>query len=328
MSASLFSDFLKTPQFRTGTALWTHDETNQPIIDGVLWEGDVLMLLGSEKAGKSILGLQLAFCLTSGQPFLDKYAVPVPCSVLYIQTEGKPSEMVERMLAMRETLEIDDTRFYHLHQRFLPLDTEEMVVRLMQEIDKLSVPPKVIIVDSLYTSMLGDLNDNKSVRKLFTMLSPLLDRYKATLVLIHHETKEARADNGQIIERGDKGSYGSVFLRAWCSHILYLKKHKDKTRTLSCDTQRSGKVLEREELVLVEPHPLCFELAGEISPYMHKVKAVLEQAPTGGFLIDDLLKLTGLSRTAVEKSLRCFEKDSVLGKNTSKPRRYWVLQQK
>ena len=125
MSASLFSDFLKTPQFRTGTALWTHDETNQPIIDGVLWEGDVLMLLGSEKAGKSILGLQLAFCLTSGQPFLDKYAVPVPCSVLYIQTEGKPSEMVERMLAMRETLEIDDTRFYHLHQRFLPLRSAE-----------------------------------------------------------------------------------------------------------------------------------------------------------------------------------------------------------
>src|SRR3990167_3579460 len=328
MANPLFTTFLKTPQFRTGDALWTHPETNQAIVEGVLWEGDVLMLLGSEKAGKSILGLQLAFCLTSGHPFLDKYAVTMPCSVLYIQTEGKPSEMVDRMLAMRDTLAIDDTRFYHLHQRFLPLDTEEIIIRLMQEIDKLPQPPKVIIVDSLYTSMLGDLNDNKSVRKLFTMLSSLLDRYKATLILIHHETKEARTDEGTLIERGDKGSYGSVFLRAWCSHILYLKKHKDKSRTLTCDTQRSGKVLEREDLVLVEPHPLCFELAGNISPYVHKVRAILEQAPKGGWLMEELLKQTDLSRTSIEKSLRQFEKDSVLGKNLSKPRRYWLLRPK
>lgn len=328
MTSSLFTTFLKTPQFRTGAALWHHPETNQPIVEGVLWEGDVVMLLGSEKAGKSILGLQLAFCLTSGQPFLDKYAVTVPCPVLYLQTEGKPSEMVERMLAMRETLEIDETRFYHLHQRFLPLDTEEVIVRLIQELDKLPTAPKVIIVDSLYTSMLGDLNDNKSVRKLFTMLSPLLDRYKATLVLIHHETKESRTEDGRVIERGDKGSYGSVFLRAWCSHILYLKKHKDKTRTLTCDTQRSGKVLDREDLVLVEPHPLCFELAGNTAPYVHKVHAALDHAPQDGWLIEDLMQQTELSRTSVEKSLRQFEKDSVLGKNASKPRRYWLLAQK
>ena len=285
---------------RYGPALWQIQETNHPLVDGVLWEEDVIMLLGSEKAGKSILGMQLAYNLTSGEAFLDKYPITAPIPVLYLQTEGKPAEMLDRMKAMREAVAIDDLKFYHLFKRFFPLDQRESIDALNRAISKLPVPPKVIIVDSLYTSMMGDLIDNADVRRLLEHLSGLIDKWHCALVLIHHETKEQR-ESGQIVERGDKGSYGSIFLRAWSGHILYLKKHANKLRTLTCDTQRSGKVLEKEDLIMIEPHPLLFQIAEDLTPSIAKV---MTHIPPTGISREDLIKTTGLSSASVDKAVR------------------------
>lgn len=316
---------LPTPiVIRYGSDLWTTTDTNHPLIDGVLWEKDVIMLLGSEKAGKSILSLQMAFCLTSGHAFLDKYTVYQPTPVLYLQTEGKPSEMVDRMTAMKAALDIDDTNFFHLYQRFFPLDVKEIVDALIIEIDKLPVKPKVIFVDSLYTSMLGDLSDNTDVRRLFSILSPLLERYNCAVVLIHHETKPSHDEKGNMMDKGDKASFGSVFLRAWVGHILYLKMHRDKSRTLSCDTQRCGKVLEREDLILVEPNPLCFEIKEDKTPSIAKLRIALEGRKEGGYSIEDLEKMTGLSRPSIERGLRVMAKDSITSHDGRKPRKYWI----
>ena len=308
-----------------GDALWNGPLESPALIEGVLWDQDVVMLLGSEKAGKSILGMQMAFSLTTASPFLDKYLIPIAVPILYIQTEGKPADMTARMEAMRQTLDLDDTKFYHLYKRFLPLDQAEVMAALTAKIDTLPFPPKVIFIDSLYTSMSGDLIDNKATRKLLALLSWLIDRYHVAIVVIHHETKEERDHEHHLVDRGDRGSYGSVFLRAWASHILYLKKHKDKTRTLTCDTQRTGKVMEKEDLILIEPRPLCFEIKEDKTPSTEKVRLALAQAKSGeGKLIEELMQQTSLSRTSIEKSLRVLEKDSVLRKSLGKPRKYWL----
>ena len=149
----------------TGPDIWRVMQNHEPLIDGVLWDGDVVMLLGSEKAGKSILGLQLAFCLTSCTPFLDKYPVPKPLSVMYIQTEGKESEFVDRMHRMSNTVEVEETRFSRVFKHSLALDDPAVVSALIEGIKQMETPPRVAIIDSLYTSMLGDLNENQDVRR-------------------------------------------------------------------------------------------------------------------------------------------------------------------
>ena len=300
----------------TGTEIWRVLQPNHPLVEGVLWDGDVVMLLGSEKAGKSILGLQLAFCLTSGTPFLDKYAIPEPVSVLYLQTEGKENEFVERMRHMAQIIPFDESRFSRLFQHFLAMDDAKTITELMQAVEACAVKPRVLLLDSLYTSMNGDLNENQAVRRFIVAASALLKRLGVTLVIIHHETKEHWED-GHVVERGDRSSYGSVFLRAWVSHILYLKKHKDKSRTLTCETQRSGKVLEREELVLVEPEPLCFQRRGEFSPGTMKILLLLQREPTQGFTKEQIVDRIEISLRTVEYGLhQLIEGQQVMVSNT------------
>ena len=306
----------------TGEEIWRVSHPNHPLIEGVLWEGDVVMLLGSEKAGKSILGLQMAFSLTTATPFLDKYQIPAPVPVLYIQTEGKENEMVEeRMRHMANTVDVSQERFSRIFQHFLTLDDLGCVTALIKGIKQMETPPKVIFIDSLYTSMLGDLNENHAIRQFITAVSRFLEELHVSLVIIHHETKEHWED-GRIVERGDRASYGSVFLRAWVSHILCLKKMKDKSRTLTCDTQRNGKVLEREELVLIEPDPLCFQLKGDFAP---AVELVLRQLTMKGPLTREQLKEhTGLSMATVEKGLRQLLLAKKVTKSDGYPRQYHV----
>ncbi len=305
-----------------GPDIWRVQQPNHPLIQGVLWEGDVMMLLGTEKAGKSILGLQMAFCLTTGTPFLDKYTIPHPVPVLYIQTEGKENEMVEeRMRHMANTIDLEETRFARLFYHFLPLDSHATILRLLDAIKQLPEPPRVIFVDSLYTSMMGDLNENQPVRQFITTVSHLMRELSTSLVLIHHETKEQWME-GRLVDRGDRASYGSVFLRAWVSHILYLKKHKDKSRTLSCDTQRSGKVLEQEELILIEPDPLCFQIKGDYAPYIELTLHHLSKAQ--GLTRGELQERTGLSMGALEKGLRQLLLTNKVTKSVGYPRTYHV----
>lgn len=302
----------------TGPEIWRIMQPNHPLIEGVLWEGDVIMLLGSEKSGKSILGLQMAFCLTTATPFLDKYTIPAVLPVLYIQTEGKESETVERMRHMLQTIPLDETLASRIFQHFLALDDMTVVQALITGVKQMLIPPRVIIIDSLYTSMAGDLNENQAIRQFITSASELLKQLNASLVIIHHETKEQWMD-GRIVDKGDRSSYGSVFLRAWVSHILYLKKHKDKSRTLTCDTQRSGKVLEKEELVLVEPEPLCFRIKGSLSPGDMKVLVVLQQAGDVGLTRDQLVARTSLSMRAVECALQQLVAEERLMKTDTRP---------
>lgn len=304
-----------------GADIWNVERTHEELIQGVLWDGDVVMLLGSEKAGKSILGLQMAFCLTSGTPFLDKYTVPNPVSVLYIQTEGKESEMVDtRMRNMQNTIDLDETKFSRIFQHFLPLDSKDAMDALITGIKYMDRPPRVIIIDSLYTSMEGDLNENHAVRTFISSVSRLLSECNATLVIIHHETKE-QWESGKMVERGDRGSYGSVFLRAWVSHILYLKKHPDKSRTLTCDTQRSGSVIEREELLMLEPNPLCFQIKGDYAPYVELVWRHLRDGAT----CEELMERTNLSRSSVAKGLRQLLKVERVTKTATYPRVYTAI---
>ena len=317
------SDPLTTFKIRSGPEIYTAPNSNLPLISGVLWEEDVVMLLGSEKAGKSILAIQMAAALTSGGTFLDKYAVSRPCDVLYIQTEGKESDVSDRLNCMRHALEVDDTRFHHIFKRYIMFDLPEVVEGLIRAIDAKGIHPCVIFLDSLYTSMLGDLNENKDTRKFIAIFSRVLERYHCALVIIHHEGKEWHIE-GKAVDRGDHGSYGSVFWRAWVSHILYLKKLKDKSRSFGSDTQRTGQILQHEDLILLEPDPLCFQIKGEYAAYIEVVRATLRRFPAG-ILREELISTCGLSASAVDKAIRELTKLGEIEKTLQKPRKYIPL---
>jgi RecA-family ATPase len=297
-----------------GETLRTNSTPPETIVENFVWKEDVAMWLGSEKAGKSIGAQQLAMSIVTGRPFLDKFKVEKPGPVVYIQAEGKRDEFVDRLNNICMSMEgFVDSKFLHIFKKFMPLNHEPVRQAVFDLIDAQILvwgePPVAIIIDSVYKAMDGDLNDNSDVIAFTNALDEFISRYHASIILIHHDSKEWRDDKTKgEIERGDKGSYGSVFLRAYVDHIFYLKKMKDKTRMLSCDTTRSSKTSEeRLSLILVEPAPLCFQIKGDYTPsaemILHQIK--LHQCVS----YKELMEFTGLALITLKQSMNILIKD-------------------
>lgn len=279
-------------------------DESKPLIEGLLWERDNVFIVGHEKAGKSILGMQIAFALTSGQALFGEFNVMRKCTVLYVQTEGKLSETKDRTSQMMKVNDVDNEKYFLAYEPSIALDTIDGYERFVKKINDRGIKPDVIILDPLYHSMSGSMIDEQDSRKMTVNLRRLSDLYDATIIVVHHTHKPIRSREGDLIDEGDNAIFGSFVFKAWADHILLFKKVKDKTRILSCDTQRSGKVMGREELYLVGEPYLSFERkSDENKPYELTVRKTIEKAE-GGITRVELMTVTNLSASAVDKSVR------------------------
>lgn len=307
------SDLIKLQSF-CGPTLRADSTPPETIVEGFVWKEDVAMWLGSEKAGKSIGAKQLAVSIVTGQPFLGKFEVLKPGPIVYLQAEGKRDEFVDRLNNMCMAIEgFDDSKFLHLFKKFCPLNIDHVREAVFEKIDEQvtlwGCPPIAIIIDSVYKVMDGDLNENSDVIAFTNAIDEFISRYHCAVILIHHDSKEWRDEKTkQELDRGDKGSYGSVFLRAYVDHIFYLKNNKSKTRSLSCETTRSSKTSsERLELILVEPQPLCFQIKGDYTPSAEMILHQLKLHKT--LTYKQLIELSGLALITLKQSMNILIKD-------------------
>lgn len=288
-------------------------EPNKYLIEGLLWEGDHIILLGSEKAGKSILALQMACALSCGEAFLGEYEIPEAMSVAVIQTEGKSEETVERLFNM--TLEAGvacrPENIHLLTTHSWQLDTEEGFDILFTLLMHQQIKPRVIILDPLYMSMSGDLNDNQASRAMARNIRRLAKEFQAAVIVVHHQHREKWYD-GAKIDEGDNAIMGSFVWKAFPDHVLLLRCRPDKIRTLTCTTQRSSRVIDNMQLTLSQPAPLCFKIYETVDhmPYVDKVLNHLKttRLPMSA---EDITTETCLSKSAVKKSLSYLTRHNV-----------------
>lgn len=298
-----------------------------PLIEGLLWERDNVFLVGGEKAGKSILALQMAFALTSGQSFLGEYPVVKTSKVLYIQAEGKLGETRDRVASM---LNANDCDMDNLHIAYFPhvsLDSKEGFDMLVKHIKEHQLQPNVVIFDPLYHCMAGSLSDEHAARKMTTHLRELGEILSATIIVVHHTHKPIRTKDGTVIDEGDDSIFGSFVWKAWADHTLLFRVNKStKVRVLSCNTQRSGKVVEQEELLLIDTPFLGFNRKMDNArPYELAIREVLARAGRKGMTRDELKNATSYSMAAVEKTLRMLiQMREATRDHDHRPVRYWA----
>ena len=291
-----------------GPSLRANSSPPETIIENYLWKEDAMMILGSEKAGKSILAQQMFCHIVTGEPFLGHHAIKKRGPVVYIQAEGKRDEFVNRLnnISMSFQRPMDDSQFLHIFKKYCPLNVPIFMKAIFEKIDAQAAewgrPPVAICIDSVYKCMEGDLYENQAIIGFTNAIDELISRYQCAISLIHHDSKEWRDDKMAAIDRGDKGSYGSVFLRAYVDHIIYLKMQKDKSRTLTCDTTRSNQTQQEIlNLLLIEPKPLVFQIKGD---YKASAEVVLHQLRMNfQRSYDQLEAVTGLSRPTLQQAM-------------------------
>jgi len=308
------------------------EDKSEPVIDGMLYADDYIMVVAEEKMGKTILSQQIACNLTSGTPFLGVFDIPKPKNVWYFATEGRAEELKDRFIRMSTAVPLDVNRLKLITTSFR-FNTKEGEQSLKELLDTFQNElPQVIIVDALYRAIKGSIKDDNNVNDFHHVVGWLSAQCNASTILVHHMTKPQRNQNdGSMFGRTVKDTFGSAFLLAAVDHCFWLerwmKDHKDfpDDKLLRCDTQRSGNISEKVRIRLMKPDPLYFTVVSKHSEEKHKIIQLLKSKHEQGMYVDEICQKSRISRSTVYIILKELQNEDMIEKYGTKRKYYKVI---
>lgn len=169
------------------------------------------MMAADPAAGKSTIVSNIAMALSSGSSVFGFLATQKK-KVYMIQTEGDYEESIERMRFMRARIPIDPEYLCWDVFKFLDLNTLGSSATLIQRI-KNHFKPDVIIIDPIYKLTSLDISEAPGALQVVKLSDQLKEEFKATIMLIHHNTKESFViSDGKRFEKPD-AYYGHSFIK-------------------------------------------------------------------------------------------------------------------
>lgn len=197
------------------------------------WLVDQLFTVGSNgwvaaepKVGKSWVVLELAYALSTGQPFLGRFSVKQARRVLYVQEEDSLQRVLRRLKKIIKGDPLrdnpsDDFWRWSIRSGF-KLDNPAWIELLRQEIESFSA--EVIILDVFNRLHGAKENDQQEMTAILNTLIGLSTRYGCSFIVVHHNRKPQQGDDA----RANQMIRGSGVLAGWAECSLYLKRSKDK----------------------------------------------------------------------------------------------------
>lgn len=285
------------------------------LIEEILWEQDNVILLGAAKTTKSVFLQQLAFSTSAGTPFLDQYKVKRPCKVAYFWGEGKVPETASRCKRMAKEVAHNGENLWWFHVPGIALNHGETLEKIYELLGNFR--PDIMIFDPLYKMKShGSLKDDDVAGDMTTSWDILKEKYKCAIIVAHHEHRVKYIEKtNKIIEEGDNAIFGSFVWQAWPDHIFLLRApegKKSKKRFLSCVTQRSAKVIENIELILLEPDPLLFEVADDKNLTQRKIMQLLATKLKTAMHYGAIARRLAVSESSVLRGMRALVKEGII----------------
>jgi hypothetical protein len=172
----------------------------EPVVEGIIAEGETVGLVGKPKAGKSRLAQQMALAVSRGQEFLG-HAVPRPRRVLILDLENRPAGARSRFQKMSDAAPGDVRVFIYAPETLttagITLATESGVRALRQLVAK--VKPDLLIVDTWRLLLGGDENKTEVVVHGLRALSSLRQQLPALAILVVHHTRKTQGQDPPVL---------------------------------------------------------------------------------------------------------------------------------
>ncbi|MBH0178419.1 MAG: AAA family ATPase [Nitrospira sp.] len=164
------------------------------LAQGLIVNGDRVLVYGEPGAMKSWLLLDLALHLATATPWLGRYAVQRARRVLYIDEEMSARTMYGRVRRLVRGLGFvgSDIPFRTMTGwggRFEDDNSANQLLATVQSFD-----PEVVIIESLRSVIAGDENSAGDVRIFWRRVEPFRQRNK-TLIVSHHMRKPQKGPN-------------------------------------------------------------------------------------------------------------------------------------
>lgn len=181
---------------------------NQPdiwIIEGLVEEGDQVVLCGAPKAGKSLMASQLALAVASGGDFLG-WKAPIARRVLYVNLELRPKRFGRRLIA-----QVGDVKHLAAYSnlktincmRTLDIQDPKQREAFADKVKALGV--ELVIWDVLARMHGADENDNPSMRAVMHSIR-VASADKAHIMLHHMRKASAGQENVNLGAAGMRGA--------------------------------------------------------------------------------------------------------------------------
>ena len=191
----------------------------QPYMEnGLLDDCAKVAFTGEPKIGKSRLTLYLAFCLATGEPFLD-YEIIRTARVLYVQFEVAEPRFQDRITGLSEAFNLPpDTNvpLYFRSVNGIRLDSDYGIETLRRYIR--NCKPDIVFLDPLYK--IHGLEENSASdmqTNLYDRLDQIIYEHRVSFVITHHVNKMKDA-KGWLRVRG------SGQLPAWVDSLVSMDK--------------------------------------------------------------------------------------------------------
>lgn len=168
-----------------GESIPGSDIKRKMLIDPIIREGEIVWLYGKEKAGKSWLGIVLAYILSKGNLTAGKWSVDERQDVLYIDGEMLPDDFENNIKMVMKGVGDDsgEIPFYRQCAKALPGGQINLLEDTGQAIaDRFPDSIKLAVLDNFYCLTDNKVNDIKAMSGLLHMLS---QKDIAVLVLDH-----------------------------------------------------------------------------------------------------------------------------------------------
>lgn len=322
--------------FRTAASLFLSPKRSIPwVIEGLLAEGDIVMLFGPGSTGKSYLLYSLAWSLTTGLPVWGRWTPPRPYRILIFDLEMQEWEREIRSQQLGRGLGFQPAGE---HEKAIPLPENLLIsgdplnlddphgseqLRYTVEHEKIDF----VILDSFRRFTSGDENSSAVVSGIFNRhLKPLRDRYGCGVIVVDHTRKLTGDPNLDVPEQmargtGDKRNFVDAQLGAFQRKeggVLFIPT---KTRHSALP---DSLVLD----VFLSPEECSVTITGNADEVASSIRdAVLVLLQTKGTRISrgEILGRLDYSSRGIDKALAQLVKEGILcTEKTGHERWYWA----
>ncbi|MGE3809627.1 MAG: AAA family ATPase [Gemmataceae bacterium] len=236
-----------------------YPELREPVIEGLLREGETMNVISAPKIGKSWLVNDLAISIAGGMRWLGFECVQGPVLILDNELHGETSaNRIPKVARAR------GTRLERVHDHIFVENLRGQLrdVLSLGSYFKQFQPGqfKLVILDAFYRfmPMRTDENDNGTMATLYNQLDAYADYLKCCFVLIHHTSKGNQSGK----EITDVGAGAGAQSRATDTHLI-LRRHEQDDVVVMDVAVRSWAPVEPRCLRWTFP---VWELAEDLDP--------------------------------------------------------------
>jgi hypothetical protein len=276
----------------------------EPLVDGLINQGEVGFIYGSPGAGKSFLAIRLSRSVATGEPFGERFTTPG--GVLYLMGEAHGGAK-KRKAAARKLLGGQDVpmRLVLTNLNLLRKGAEQVLRHCERFKDTFGALPKLIILDTLGALAAGfGENDADQATLLLHRLRQIATVTGSTVLIVAHEGKDSA-----------RGLRGSSALLGAADFVLHADKAKmtlsaEKLREdeippkmgyelvgVEVGRRRDGRIVRSAVAnILTKPKPNLAALEAELRPeqreFLQIIRTLIADRPTGdgGLTAEEIAK--------------------------------------